>query len=80
MITAICPGSYDPVTMGHVDVIARAEAPVAPGTLTIVGDVTLAADARIELDVFGRGPGAASASLRSTSNSFRIKSNRLTSF
>ena len=24
MITAICPGSYDPVTMGHVDVIARA--------------------------------------------------------
>ena len=26
MITAICPGSYDPVTMGHVDVIARASA------------------------------------------------------
>ncbi|HUJ55046.1 MAG TPA: pantetheine-phosphate adenylyltransferase [Gaiellaceae bacterium] len=24
MITAICPGSYDPVTMGHVDVIGRA--------------------------------------------------------
>jgi pantetheine-phosphate adenylyltransferase len=24
MITAICPGSYDPVTHGHVDVIARA--------------------------------------------------------
>ena len=24
MITAICPGSYDPVTLGHVDVIARA--------------------------------------------------------
>ena len=24
MITAICPGSYDPVTNGHVDVIARA--------------------------------------------------------
>lgn len=24
MITAICPGSYDPVTMGHVDVISRA--------------------------------------------------------
>ena len=23
MITAICPGSYDPVTNGHVDVIAR---------------------------------------------------------
>jgi len=24
VITAICPGSYDPVTNGHVDVIARA--------------------------------------------------------
>ena len=24
MITAICPGSYDPVTNGHVDVIKRA--------------------------------------------------------
>ena len=24
MITAICPGSYDPVTNGHLDVIARA--------------------------------------------------------
>ncbi|TML90896.1 MAG: pantetheine-phosphate adenylyltransferase [Actinobacteria bacterium] len=24
MITAICPGSYDPVTYGHVDVISRA--------------------------------------------------------
>jgi pantetheine-phosphate adenylyltransferase len=23
VITAICPGSYDPVTLGHVDVIAR---------------------------------------------------------
>ena len=23
MITAICPGSYDPVTLGHVDVISR---------------------------------------------------------
>ena len=26
MITAICPGSYDPVTNGHIDVIARAAA------------------------------------------------------
>ncbi len=26
MITAICPGSYDPVTFGHVDVIRRAAA------------------------------------------------------
>jgi pantetheine-phosphate adenylyltransferase len=24
LITAICPGSYDPVTLGHVDVITRA--------------------------------------------------------
>jgi len=26
MVTAICPGSYDPVTLGHVDVIGRAAA------------------------------------------------------
>jgi pantetheine-phosphate adenylyltransferase len=26
MTTAICPGSYDPVTLGHVDVITRAAA------------------------------------------------------
>ena len=26
MITAICPGTYDPVTNGHIDVIARAAA------------------------------------------------------
>jgi pantetheine-phosphate adenylyltransferase len=26
MITAICPGSYDPVTNGHVDIIRRAAA------------------------------------------------------
>jgi pantetheine-phosphate adenylyltransferase len=26
MVTAICPGSYDPVTNGHVDVIRRAAA------------------------------------------------------
>ena len=26
MITAICPGSYDPVTFGHVDVVERAAA------------------------------------------------------
>jgi pantetheine-phosphate adenylyltransferase len=26
VITAICPGSYDPVTFGHVDVIGRAAA------------------------------------------------------
>jgi pantetheine-phosphate adenylyltransferase len=26
MVTAICPGSYDPVTYGHVDVIGRAAA------------------------------------------------------
>jgi len=26
VITAICPGSYDPVTLGHVDVISRSAA------------------------------------------------------
>jgi pantetheine-phosphate adenylyltransferase len=26
VITAICPGSYDPVTLGHIDIITRAAA------------------------------------------------------
>ena len=30
VITAICPGSYDPVTNGHVDVIARAAHDLRP--------------------------------------------------
>ena len=25
MRTAICPGSFDPVTMGHLDIIRRAK-------------------------------------------------------
>ncbi|MDX6491853.1 MAG: pantetheine-phosphate adenylyltransferase, partial [Gaiellaceae bacterium] len=25
-LTAICPGSYDPVTLGHLDIITRAAA------------------------------------------------------
>jgi pantetheine-phosphate adenylyltransferase len=33
-MTAICPGSFDPVTFGHVDVIRRAAA--------IFGDVIVA--------------------------------------
>ena len=24
MTTAICPGSFDPITLGHVDIICRA--------------------------------------------------------
>ena len=33
-MTAVCPGSYDPVTVGHLDVITRAEA--------LFGDVIVA--------------------------------------
>jgi pantetheine-phosphate adenylyltransferase len=36
MITAICPGSYDPVTLGHLDVIGRA---AATFDLVVVGVV-----------------------------------------
>ena len=35
-MTAICPGSYDPITHGHLDVIARAAA-IFPGVIVAVG-------------------------------------------
>ena len=38
MITAICPGSYDPVTNGHVDVIGRAAAIFDRVVVGVVGD------------------------------------------
>lgn len=38
MITAICPGSYDPVTNGHVDVIRRAAAIFDRVIVGVVGD------------------------------------------
>ncbi len=38
MITAICPGSYDPVTNGHVDVIKRAAGIFDRVVVGVVGD------------------------------------------
>jgi pantetheine-phosphate adenylyltransferase len=38
MITAICPGSYDPVTNGHVDVISRAAAIFDRVVVGVVGN------------------------------------------
>jgi pantetheine-phosphate adenylyltransferase len=38
MITAICPGSYDPVTNGHVDVIGRAAAIFDRVVVGVVGN------------------------------------------
>ncbi len=38
MITAICPGSYDPVTLGHVDVIGRAAAIFDRVVVGVVGN------------------------------------------
>ena len=38
MITAICPGSYDPVTNGHVDVIRRAAGIFDRVVVGVVGD------------------------------------------
>jgi pantetheine-phosphate adenylyltransferase len=38
VITAICPGSYDPVTFGHVDVIARAAEVFDRVVVGVVGD------------------------------------------
>jgi pantetheine-phosphate adenylyltransferase len=38
MITAICPGSYDPVTNGHLDVIARASGIFDRVVVGVVGE------------------------------------------
>ena len=38
MITAICPGSYDPVTLGHVEVIGRAAAIFDRVVVGVVGN------------------------------------------
>jgi len=38
VITAICPGSYDPVTFGHVDVITRASAIFDRVVVGVVGN------------------------------------------
>jgi len=37
-LTAICPGAYDPVTLGHVDVIRRAAAIFHHVVVGVVGD------------------------------------------
>ena len=54
MITAICPGSYDPVTNGHVDVIARAARIFDRVVVGVVGnpqhkETLLSIDERIDL-------------------------------
>jgi pantetheine-phosphate adenylyltransferase len=54
VITAICPGSYDPVTNGHVDVITRAASIFDRVVVGIVGapqhkTPTFAIEERVEL-------------------------------
>jgi pantetheine-phosphate adenylyltransferase len=54
VITAICPGSYDPVTNGHVDVITRAASIFDRVVVGIVGNPqhkapTFSLDERVEL-------------------------------
>ena len=54
MTTAICPGSYDPVTNGHVDVIARASEIFDRVVVGVVGtpqhkETLLSIDERIDL-------------------------------
>ena len=63
VITAICPGSYDPVTNGHVDVIARAAAIFDRVVVGVVGNPThktptFALDERVEFlrDALARPP------------------------
>jgi pantetheine-phosphate adenylyltransferase len=54
VITAICPGSYDPVTNGHVDVISRAAEIFDRVVVAVVGtplhkEPLLSIDERIDL-------------------------------
>lgn len=61
-VTAVCPGSFDPVTLGHLDVIGRAAASVDrlvvaclnnPGKdplLTVEQRLALLTEALVELD------------------------------
>ena len=68
---AVCPGSYDPVTHGHLDVIARAAAihdeavvavlhnPAKPGPLSAHHRIALAA--RVVCARAGTGAGAGAA-------------------
>jgi pantetheine-phosphate adenylyltransferase len=54
VITAICPGSYDPVTNGHVDVIARAARIFDRVVVGVVGnprhkETLLTVEERVEL-------------------------------
>ena len=61
MITAICPGSYDPVTNGHIDVIARAAAIFDRVVAGVVG--AAAQDADVLARRAGRVPRRAVAGL-----------------
>ena len=60
MITAICPGSYDPVTNGHVEVISRAAGIFDRVVVGVVGnpqhkDPVFTTDERIEFLRFAVG-------------------------
>ena len=70
MITAICPGSYDPVTNGHTDVIGRAARIFDRVVVGVVGapqhkTPTFPIDERVELV---KGPRSISTTSRSTSS------------
>ena len=71
VITAICPGSYDPVTNGHVDVIARAAQIFDRVVVGVVGNpqhktTLLPIEERVELAPRGRS--RRSRTSRSTSS------------
>ena len=71
VITAICPGSYDPVTNGHVDVIQRAAQIFDRVVVGVVGNPqhkTAAAPDRGARRAPPRGPRRSSRTSRSTSS------------
>ena len=59
MITAICPGSYDPVTNGHVDVITRATSLFDEVVVAVVSGTTAATETVVDTLAFGLGSGLA---------------------
>ena len=68
---AVCPGSYDPVTNGHLDIIGRASKVFDRVIVGVVGQ----ADPQVEDDVHARGAATSSSPRRRpTSTTSRSRS------
>ena len=65
MVTAIYPGSFDPVTMGHLDIVARGAALFEKVIVAVYGtpskDLLFSTEERVQLFQDQAGGDAASA-------------------